>query len=73
MKSEISKRVQIMLTEKEEIMTNRNNILAIIFIGITVLFSQTVVEGKWTVLREDDIIRGMAFKECYMMCIFLIK
>lgn len=42
----------------EEVMNIRNNILTIILIGITVLFSQTVVEGQWSVLREDDIIRG---------------
>ncbi len=35
-----------------------NKILTFILIGFTVLFIQTVVEGKWTVLREDDIIRG---------------
>ena len=39
-------------------MTKRNNILTIMLISITFLFSQTTVEGKWTVLREDDIIRG---------------
>ena len=39
-------------------MNRINYVLSFIFIFITVLFSQTVVEGKWTVLREDNIIRG---------------
>lgn len=39
-------------------MNRPNYVLFFLIVCITVLFSQTVVEGKWTVLREDDIIRG---------------
>ena len=32
-------------------------ILSFIFVCTTLLFSQTNVEGKWSIVREDDIIR----------------
>ena len=44
--------------EKEDIMNRINYLFFPIFVCIALLFLQTNVEGKWSVLREDDIIRG---------------
>ncbi len=39
-------------------MTKTITFFAIVFVSITILFSFAVVEANWTVVREDDIIRG---------------